>query len=324
MTSSLQLIFCPMSQRIRCPFCTPKIALYESSPPVVRRGWYRRQYDGRQIQRYACKVCHKTFSSLTLKPFWRQQKPYVNDDLIFLLCSGFSQRRAARKLEVDPKTIARRLLLLADLARVANKRHLARRGPVERVCFDDMESSIHTKLKPVSIPLTVEKNTREIISLRVCSMPAKGLLAEKSRKKYGPRKDDRRAARLEVLGVVASIAAPKLIVTSDKCPQYRELIRGSLPGAKHVVVKGRRGCVVGQGELKKIGFDPLFFLNQTAAMVRANVNRLVRKTWCTSKRMDRLQDHMDLYVWFHNQYLVKNPANKKPPGKVPRLRPLAA
>jgi hypothetical protein len=291
---------------------------------VVRRGWYRRHYDGRQIQRYACKICKKTFSSLTLKPCWRQQKPYLNHELIFLLCSGFSQRRAARKLEVDPKTIARRLPFLGDLARVANKRHLERRGPVERVCFDDMESSIHTKLKPVSIPLAVEKKTREIIYLRVCSMPAKGLLAEKSRKKYGPRKDNRRAARLEVLSMLATRAAPNLVITSDKCPQYPALIKESLPGAKHVVVKGRRGCVAGQGELKKIGFDPLFFFNQTAAMVRSNVNRLIRKTWCTSKRMDRLQDHMDLYVWFHNHYLAKNPANKKPPGKVPRLRLLAA
>lgn len=313
-----------MSWRVPCPFCQIKVPVHWRQPSVVRRGWYRRKHDGRLIQRFACKICRKTFSSLTLKPIWRQQKPYVNDELTFLLCSGISQRRAARKLGVDPKTVARRLEFLSDLARTVNKRHLESRGPVAKACFDDMESSIHTKLKPVSIPMVVEEKTREIIALRVCSMPAKGLLAKKSRKKYGPRKDDRRPARLEVLGRLATVAAPGLVVTSDKCPQYPAVMKLALPEAKHLVVKGRRGCVAGQGELKKIGFDPLYSFNHTAAMVRDNVSRLARRTWCTSKRMDRLQDHMDLYVWFHNHYLVKNPANKKPPGQVPRLRLSAA
>jgi hypothetical protein len=47
-----------------------------------------------------------------------------------------------------------------------------------------------------------------------------------------------------------------------------------IPGAVHTTVKGRHGCVVGQGELKKIVFDPLFSFNHTAAMARANINRL--------------------------------------------------
>jgi len=39
--------------------------------------------------------------------------------------------------------------------------------------------------------------------------------------------------------------------------------------ATHRTVKGRRGSIAGQGELKKIGFDPLFSLNHTCAMLRA-------------------------------------------------------
>ena len=313
-----------MSWRVPCPFCRPEVASRGAFSQVVRQGWYRRQHDGRRIQRFLCRLCKKSFSSLTHKPVWRQQKPYVNQELTFLLCSGLSQRRAARHLRIDPKTVARRLVTLGELARKANQKHLDSRPPVERACFDDMESSIHTKLKPVSIPMVVEEKTREIIALRVCSMPAKGHLAAKSLKKYGPRKDERREARLEVLRTLGRVAAPGLVVTSDKCPHYPALIKLALPDAKHVVVKGRRGCVAGQGELKKIGFDPLFSFNHTAAMARANINRLIRKTWCISKRMDRLQDHWDLYIWFHNHYLLKNPANKKPPGKVPRLELLAA
>jgi len=66
-----------------------------------------------------------------------------------------------------------------------------------------------------------------------------------------------------------------------------------------------RGCVAGQGELKKIGFDPLFSLNHTYAMMRANINRLFRRTWNTTKDPRKLRDHIDLYVWYHNSELTE-------------------
>ena len=70
------------------------------------------------------------------------------------------------------------------------------------------------------------------------------------------------------------------------------------------MTKGRRGCVVGQGELKAIGFDPIFAFNHTAAMLRANMNRLFRRTWCTTKTIRGLEDHLALYVKYHNEELL--------------------
>jgi hypothetical protein len=61
---------------------------------------------------------------------------------------------------------------------------------------------------------------------------------------------------------------------------------------------------VGQGELKRGGFDPLFSLNHTAAMFRDRLKRLSRRTWCTTKRPDRLQLLLDLYAWYHNELLA--------------------
>ncbi|MCB0350947.1 MAG: transposase, partial [Bdellovibrionales bacterium] len=72
----------------------------------------------------------------------------------------------------------------------------------------------------------------------------------------------------------------------------------------HLTTPGQRGCVAGQGELKKVAFDPLFSINHTFAMCRANINRLLRRTWCTTKRPDRLVAHLDLYVNFHNRRLL--------------------
>jgi hypothetical protein len=56
--------------------------------------------------------------------------------------------------------------------------------------------------------------------------------------------------------------------------------------------------------LKKVGFDPLFSLNHTAAMIRANVNQLARRTWCTTKRPENLLARLYTYLHFHNTQLL--------------------
>jgi hypothetical protein len=39
-------------------------------------------------------------------------------------------------------------------------------------------------------------------------------------------------------------------------------------------------------------------------MIRANVNRMFRRTWCTTKRRDRLEAHLVLYADYHNEQLI--------------------
>jgi IS1 family transposase len=147
-------------------------------------------------------------------------------------------------------------------------------------------------------------------------MPATGKLAEIARRKYPPRRDERAEKSQAVLSCLERIAPQKVPILTDQWPAYPHWIRATLPEAKHSTVKGRRGCVVGQGELKRGGFDPLFSLNHTAAMLRANVNRLHRRTWCTTKRMDRLELHLWLYVNFHNETRIKE-SRSRPPSESP-------
>ena len=136
-------------------------------------------------------------------------------------------------------------------------------------------------------------------------MPAKGHLASISRRKYGPRPDEREDALRRLFERIRPRISPEAEIRSDECPRYPALVKELFPAASHETTKGRRGCVAGQGELKKIGFDPLFALNHTAAMFRANVNRLIRRTWCTTKKRERLADHLTLYMAHHNLTLQK-------------------
>ena len=171
--------------------------------------------------------------------------------------------------------------------------------------FDDIETFEHSKMKPISITLAVESGSRKILGFEVSSMPCKGHLAKRAREKYGKRSDDRRKARSNLFTKIKELIAEGAVIKSDMNPHYPPDVRQHFPNSVHVVTKGRRGCVTGQGELKACGFDPLFSFNHTAAMYRANVNRLFRRTWNTTKKMERLEFHIALYALFHNVYLTE-------------------
>lgn len=275
-----------------------------------RKGRYWRSSDAQWVSRFICLHCQRSFSSSRSSPCFRQKKRKLNEPIRKLLCSGVSQRRIARLLRINPKTVVRKFLFLAEQAKKAHQQdlqaHRLRLGEkLAELQMDEMESFERSKCLPLSIPLVVETKTRKILGYRVCSMPAKGPLAHISRKKYGLRNDHRAQAAISLLTDIAPLLTERAVLLTDQNPKYPAWIRAALPSTIcHRTVKGRRGCGVGQGELKKIGRDPLFSLNHTCAMIRANINRLFRRTWCTTKRRERLEAHLALYAQYHNQTLI--------------------
>ena len=139
-------------------------------------------------------------------------------------------------------------------------------------------------------------------------MPAKGHLARISRKKYGPRRDDRTKARDELFQDLKLLSEERALFKSDQHPGYPVSLRKHFPNCKHLAYKSRRACVVGQGELKEGRFDPLFSLNHSFAMIRANVNRLFRRSWNTTKKPEMLKLHLSMYVVYHNLVLIQKKA----------------
>jgi transposase-like protein len=276
------------------------------SRKIARRGTYFRRSDGQWIQRYCCLNCGVAFSSGTRLACYRQKKRKLNHPLRLLLVSGVSQRRAAEILGVNRKTVVRKFRFLAQQSRLKQSQWLGSLGPhsITKVQFDDLETSEHTKCKPLSVAIAVEPKDRKILGFQVSVMPAKGLLAEQARKKYGPRPDQRPQGWQELLQGLTPVVSPNAEWRTDENPHYPTQLKRCHPGAIHQTTPGRRGCVVGQGELKKIGFDPLFSLNHTCAMLRANLNRLFRRTWCTTKTRQGLIDHLSIYVHYHNQVLT--------------------
>lgn len=212
-------------------------------------------------------------------------------------------------LHITRKTVVRKLEFLAQQVDPKHEQWLESLGEhrITEFQFDEMESFERSKCLPLSVVFAVEPGSRKILGFNVCSMPAKGPLAQISRAKYGPRADDRSQSADTLFSKLTTVIDPHAQITSDQNPHYPAWVARHFPHAKHIAVKGRRGYGGGQGELKKIGFDPLFALNHTAAMIRANVNRMIRKTWCTTKRMDRLVAHLKIYMDYHNSVLTQNP-----------------
>ena len=232
---------------------------------------------------------------------------------MLLKVSGVSQRRAALILGVNPKTVVRRYRYLASRSRAEHQGWLDSKlkrepfGLIQNIQFDDLETSEHTKCKPLSVALVIEPKSRKILGFQVSRMPAKGLLAKIAIKKYGPRKDERIKGWNTLLSRLKPYIAPEANWKSDDHPYYPKVLGRHFPEARHETVKGGRGAITGQGELKKLVFDPIFSLNHTCAMLRANLNRLFRRTWCTTKTIQGLIDHLSIYVVFHNRVLTGPP-----------------
>lgn len=294
-----------------CPFCSPFPRTRKAR--VTRLGFFLRACDRKRIRRYKCLDCLKTFSDATFTFEYRQRKRGINLQLFRYFVSCVSMRRSAINLKIHRTTVDRRLVYFAKFGEHRLRSYLEETSGLERIQFDDMESSEHTKLKPLSIPMVVDEKSRRILAFDVVSMPAKGLLAEVSRKKYGKRPDHRKNGWRTVLTQVAPSITKTATITTDSHTMYPQMIKRHLPrGVTHIREKGRKACVAGQGELKVGGFDPLFSFNHTAAMLRDNVKRLVRRTWCNTKKAERLKMHIFVYSYWHNEVIRARNSNCQP------------
>ena len=279
-----------------CPRC--------AASGVIKHGRYQRTEDAQSIQRYRCKACGKTLSSATFTPTYRQKRRRLNRLIEADIASSTAQRRIAIKHGCARNTVARKITFLAERARLKIETWLASQSPFTDLQWDELITFEHTRLKPLSVALMVCERHRCILGFRVAQIPASGLIARRSREKYGPRRNLSGYARRDLLKTLAPHIAPKATVTCDEHPRYYDELEAALTDVNVIQHHSVRGSLTGQGELKRVGWDPLFTINHTLAMLRDNIKRLTRRTWCTTKRQSVLEDVIAIYVHFHNSRLV--------------------
>jgi len=295
-----------------CPECPNCRA---GSDSVVRNGHFFRRSDSRKIQNYRCKGCDRYFSSATFSDCYRQKKRRINEPLRDLLCKRISLRDAARHFKVSRTTIARRLVFLANQARHRNRALLREYenefGAFNKVQFDDLITAEHTKCKPVSVTTVVQEKTRIVIDYSTAQIPAFGLLAAISVRKYGRRADHSRRERQALFKRLVDRLPEQVVFRTDQHKHYPIVIKSHFPKSTHITHKGAKGSVSAQGEMKKLGRDPLFSINQSFAMFRDKMSRLSRRSWNLSKDINRLDDHLAIYIESHNRTIYERLLRKK-------------
>lgn len=259
----------------------------------IKKGYYRTGHDRQQVPRYQCKACGKYFSTHTVSPTYQQKKPALNKQIYNLYVSGMNQRRIARVLGIDRKTVTRKFLFMARRARTIHEEKI-KSGKLKTsfVQFDEMETFEHTRLKPLSIAIAVRPKTGEIIDLQVASMKCHGKLSSVARRLYGHREDTREAAREDVLKAVSNCSKEKITIASDGLKTYKNEVSLWVPNATLVQKKRNPNET----------YDRLFSLNLLCAKLRNDLSRMGRKTWVTTKAQWALQAHLDLYIAWNNGY----------------------
>ena len=291
----------------RCP--NKSCSSHSLKHQIIKDGTFFRPSDSRHIQRFKCKCCGTRFSQATFSPAYRQNKRRINFTLLKLLASNSSMASAARLLHVNPKTIARKLIFLGDLCRSKNCTYLQKlvqlEGKFTHIQIDDLLTIEHTKCKPLTVTMVVSNNTRKILGFRVKSSPATGHLAKIARAKYGIRPDKHREGIIETLQQIKPLVNSSMQIDSDQHLLYPAPIKKFFPDSTPNKHKGDKPKSYGQGELKQVPWDPLFYINHTFAMLRAGISRLIRRSWNTTKKVERLIDAINIYVYYHNTVLTE-------------------
>ena len=291
----------------RCP--NPDCQCHTTPPEhwYVKDGYYKTKHNYQKVPRYKCKHCGKTFSSNTFKDTYKQHKPELNNPIFNFYASNVSQNRLAVNLKCNVKTIVRKIKYLAYKARIIHE-HKLNNGELKVgiVQFDEMETFEQTRMKPVAIAIAVESywddekrvyRTGRIIDAIAAPMYYRGIMAKKAQEKYGDREDRGLGARVDVVESVKKAAnKPNIKILTDGKRSYGNLFTGIMPAIKHEIITRK------QNSASEV--DRMFSLNHTCARLRHDMSRMTRKSWVTTKSVDALQEHIDLYIAYFNNYVL--------------------
>lgn len=262
----------------------------------IKKGHFYIKCRNQYVRKFQCYTCKKVFSSRTSKIDYRHKKMDKNILFVKMLTEGNSIRGISRMIGLTYKNTYNKFLWFKALV-TEEKQRL--RYQATKLQVDELETFHHTKCKPLSVVLIVNEKHR-LLEAKVAEMPAKGKLAAFSRQKYGYRKDERKQKLSEALAnVKEKLLSPPVLIQSDANPGYPSQFARFFAGVKTIQYnqsKKERHRSKLHENLHKREFDPLFAVNHKCALLRRRINRLARRTWCTTKKPENLQLHLDLFL----------------------------
>ena len=274
-----------------------------------RRGSFQRALDQRIVQRYSCCVCNRYFSDQSFRLDYRLRRPMLTDPAFWLFASKVTHRQAARFLRCARGTVRHRLELLGrhcrDFHALQRKRLKGALSP--QLALDELETyETDRRLKPVTVPVLLHEPSWFVLDVQVAPLPSRGGLAPHHtlRKdlqiaREGRRRSGSTEAVRQCFANVAELLQPDSagLLRTDEKKTYVGLKKALLPErVTHVRVSSKepRGLE-----------NPLFRINQTLAMLRDGVSRLVRRNWAASKKREQLEKHLWVWIAYRNYVRLK-------------------
>jgi hypothetical protein len=225
-------------------------------------------------------------------------------------------RQSARMIGCRRRTIAHRLALLGDHCRKFHEAKLERArnaGGIRGVFqLDELETFEHSRrLKPVTVPVLIERKTYFVMHAACAPMAARGGLTPAWRRKKealeaidGKRRSGSVAVVRECFDRLASLHRPAepVVVATDCKKSYasnlRRIFGERLRHSQHSSKAARNYE------------NPLFPINLSFAMLRDGVSRLVRRNWAAAKLREKLALH--LWIWIAYRNYVRGITNDAP------------
>jgi transposase-like protein len=315
----------------RPPHC-PLDSCRSSSRPSFRyrsRGSFRRDCDGRTVQRFLCLHCRRSFSTQTFRVDYRLRRPTLWTAVFEGLVSKLTLRQMARLRHCSRKSLALRLVRFGEHCRAFHLERLERaqrRGGLPgRFQLDELETYEHDRrLCPLSVPVLMERRSYFVVCAQAAPLPARGSLRPKDQERkekrdlqLGVRRSGSRAAvarSFELLKHVAGGTA-RLELQTDEKPSYASEARRCFGASlNHKRYSSRAPRVHG---------SPLFPINHTLAQMRDSISRLVRRTWASSKRARFLDLHQWIWIAWRNYVRgITNEAPRTTPAMALRVFPV--
>ena len=288
--------------RFEPPRCPNVACAAHHEPPAgffTRSGSYVAACHDQPVPRFRCRSCKKSFSRQTFRHSRGDRRPECNVPLLELLVSGVGLRKAAELLRLDVHSVQKKKL---KIGRSCSWLHanLAPRLPEGRTfLLDEEESYEGASIRPLTVPLLIEQRTWFLVAATAGSirrLAARGTKRrqrqERDERKRGRRLDESNACVERVLGELARRTSGQLTLHTDEKRAYRTIAQRVLaPRLTHLTTPGRA---------PRNQHNPLFAINVTIAMTRDYCGRLRRRSWLVSKKKERLQNHLHIYIAYRN------------------------
>ena len=268
--------------KVRCPRCNKN--------ELAKDGKRKSAKNQIPIQQYKCTSCKHRFNTNSLRTTKNQRRLDLNNKVYKLYCEGNTLRGISRLLGCHYDTVVCKFRFMANLAREAHLKRL-KEGEIQTtyVQIDEMQTFEHTHERPLGIELAVRPKTYEIVSARVCRIPVNALSISPSQKESYNATSTRSQTQSDMCMEIDKVLKDKATIKGD----------GSIPTPVR--------DYFGDKDIQSVSsFDEkckeLWVLNHICAKLRHRMSRLNRKTWATTKRMERLQMHLDLLIACQNGY----------------------